>query len=109
MITDNKKQVEPVSKEQMEKMVALELRLDEFDKNLEIMAKKVVYTILYFSTTKFEQKSNDRYLATIILNSMIQDQQFIMYINKRAKEVALEVVESKINAMKLALDQKISS
>jgi len=32
-----------------------------------------------------------------------------MYINKRAKEVALEVVESKINAMKLALDQKISS
>jgi len=54
-------------------MVALELRLDEFDKNLEIMAKKVVYTILYFSTTKFEQKSNDRYLATIILNSMIQD------------------------------------
>ncbi len=32
-----------------------------------------------------------------------------MYINKRAKEVALEVVESKINTMKLALDQKISS
>ncbi len=46
-------------------MVALELRLDEFDKNLEIMAKKVVYTNLYFPL----QSSNKSQMTVILLQS----------------------------------------